>query len=163
MPGKEQPLHAEQSPSDSKEAQRVLAVERLQAAEIAVARRTAHLNGKADEPVCEEAARIHDEVHHVGVVGILHAAQPRLYHGEARLHEHDQEAADQRPGEVDADLVLPNLIGDIGDRNADLRIAAGTSLMVPVRVPPGSPCCNVAVVGAAAAAALSCAVAEVSA
>ena len=43
----------------------------------------------------------------------------------AGLHKHDQKARDQGPGEIDTDLVLPNLIGNICNSNADLRIRGG--------------------------------------
>ena len=39
--------------------------------------------------------------------------EARLDDREAGLHEHDEEAADQRPGEVDGDLVLPDLIHEV--------------------------------------------------
>ncbi len=48
--------------------------------------------------------------------------QARFHHGEARLHEHDQEAGDQRPDEVDGDLILPDLVGHIGKRHTDFGI-----------------------------------------
>ena len=76
------------------------------------------------------------------------AAEARFHHREARLHEHDQEARDQRPYEVDGDFVLPHLVGNVGQRHALVESAAGTSLMVPVIVPPGSPLARSAVAGA---------------
>ena len=82
------------------------------------------------------------------MVGVFDAAQTRLNHGEAGLHEHDQEARDQRPHKVDGDLVLAHLVGDVAQREARLGVATGTSLTVPVMVPPGSPLARVAVVGA---------------
>ena len=112
--GEEHAALAEEAPRFSEQRERVFAGQWLQASEIAVARGAAHLDRKADEPVGEEAAPIHEEIHHVGVVRVLHAAEPCLHHRETGLHEHHEEAANQRPGEVDADLVLADLVGDVG-------------------------------------------------
>ena len=49
--------------------------------------------------------------------------RPGLHDGEAGLHEHDEEAGDQRPDEVDGDLVLADLVDDVGDRQPLLRVA----------------------------------------
>ena len=87
--------------------------------------RAAHLDSEADNPVREQTASVYEEIHHVGVVGVLHAAKPRLDHGEASLHEHDQEAGDQRPDEVDGDLVLADLVGHVADGEASLGIGHG--------------------------------------
>jgi len=38
------------------------------------------------------------------------------------LHEHDEEAADEGPDEVDRDLVLPDLVAGIRQRRPRLRI-----------------------------------------
>ena len=103
----------------------MLAGQRLQAAQVAVSGRAAHLNGEADDPVGEQPARIHEEVHHVGVVGVFDATEARLDHGESGLHEHDQEAGDQGPGKVDADLVLADLVGNIAQGEADLGVGDG--------------------------------------
>jgi len=35
------------------------------------------------------------------VFPVLGARESRLHHGEADLHEHDQEGADQHPGQVE--------------------------------------------------------------
>ena len=78
----------------------------------------AHLNREADQPVGQHADAVHHEVHHHGVVGVLRAAQTGLDDGESGLHEHDQEAGDQGPDEVDGDLVLADLIGDVADGEA---------------------------------------------
>ena len=104
---------------------RLFADQRLQSAEISVSGRAAHLDGEADDPVGKQAASIHEEVHHVGVIGVLDSTQTRFNHGESGLHEHNQEAANQRPGKVDADLVLANLVGNIAKRQAGLGIRDG--------------------------------------
>jgi hypothetical protein len=59
------------------------------------------------------------------VVGVLGPAKTRLHNRKACLHEHDQEARDQCPGEVDGDLVLANLVEDVRDRQTFLGIANG--------------------------------------
>ena len=41
------------------------------------------------------------------------------------LHEHDQEAGDQRPDEVDGDLVLADLVDHVGDGQAFLGVGYG--------------------------------------
>jgi hypothetical protein len=57
------------------------------------------------------------------VARILGAAQAGFDEGKASLHEHDEEARDERPHEVDGDLVLPDLIDDVRERQALLGIA----------------------------------------
>jgi len=122
---------------------------------VAVTGCPAHLYGEPEDPVREQTACIHEEVHHVRVVGVLHAAQAGLDHGEARLHEHDEKAADEGPDEIDRDLVLTDLVRHIWERYTNFESAAGTSLMVPVIVPPGSPLAKSAVAGALPAASFS--------
>ena len=56
------------------------------------------------------------EVHAHGVRGVLRAGEAGLDHREAGLHEHDEEAADQRPHEVDGDLVVADGVHDLGER-----------------------------------------------
>ena len=75
----------------------------------------AHLDGESDQPVGQHSDAINHEVHHHGVVGVLGAAQPGFHDRESRLHEHDQEASDQRPHKVDGDLVLSDLVGKVAD------------------------------------------------
>ena len=50
-------------------------------------------------------------------------ARPGLDDGEAGLHEHDEEAGDQRPDEVDGDQVLADRVDDVVDRQALLHVA----------------------------------------
>ena len=54
---------------------------------------------------------------------VLGAAQPGFYDGEAGLHEHNQEASDQRPDEIDRDAILPRLVHHIykGERLGGIR------------------------------------------
>src|SRR5690348_4085890 len=94
----------------------------LQAAKISVSCSTSHLYGKAYEPVRQQTAAIHEEVHHVCVIGVLHPAQTRFNHSEPGLHKHDQEACDQCPDKVDSNLVLTDLIGDITGRQSSFSI-----------------------------------------
>src|SRR5882757_3496133 len=99
--------------------------QRLEATKIAVARSSAHLDCESDQPVGEQAAGVHEEIHHVRVIGVFHPAQARLDHGKTCLHEHDEKAAYECPNEVDGDLVLPNLVSNIGNRNASLWVCCG--------------------------------------
>ena len=62
--------------------------------------------GEAADVEAEHAQRIDHEVHGHGVRGVLGAAQAGFHQREAGLHEHDQEAGDQRPHEVDRDAVV---------------------------------------------------------
>ena len=89
---------------------RVLGVQGRRAAQVGHAADAAHLDREADQPVRQHADAVHHEIHHHGVIGVLGAAQARLDDGKPGLHEHDQEAADQCPGEVDGDLVLADLV-----------------------------------------------------
>ena len=118
---------------------RELGVERRRAAEVGDRADAAHLNGEADQPVGEHADAVHHEVHHHGVVGVLGAAEPGFDDREAGLHEHDQEAADQRPDEVDGDPVLARPVHEVGDRQPAFESDTVTSDAVPVRPPSGSP------------------------
>ena len=92
--------------------------QRRGAAQVTDSAYATHLNGKADQPVGQHAHAVHHEVHHHGVIGVLGAAEASFHDGETGLHEHDQEAGDQRPHEVDGDLVLPDLVDDVADREA---------------------------------------------
>ena len=80
------------------------------------------MNSEADQPVGKQTAAVHEEVHHVGVICVLHPAQARFHHGKAGLHEHDQKAGNERPNKVDGNLVLPYLVGNIGKGNAGFGI-----------------------------------------
>ena len=57
------------------------------------------------------------------MIGIFGTAKTSFNDGEASLHKHDEEAADQCPGEVDTDAVLPNLIDQISEGNAFVGIS----------------------------------------
>ncbi len=100
----------------------MLGSEGVQAAEVRVAGRRTHLDCETYDPVGEEPAGVHKEVHHVRVIRILYPGKSRFHHREARLHEHDQEAADQRPNEVGGDLVLADLVSHIRKCDANLGI-----------------------------------------
>ena len=124
-PGEEHSAFAEDAPMGAEQRDQMLGVQRLQPAQISVAGGAAHLDGEADNPVGEQPARIDEEVHHVGVVGVFHATEPGFNHGETGLHEHDQKAGDQRPDKVDGDLVLADLVGNIAQGEAGLGVADG--------------------------------------
>ena len=58
-------------------------------------------------------------------LAFLARQRPGLDDGEAGLHEHDEEAGDQRPDEVDGDLVLADLVDEVGDRQTLFRVGHG--------------------------------------
>ena len=122
-PAQHDAVHAEQAEVLAEKLHGVLGAERRRAAQVGDRADAAFLYGKADQPVGEHAGAVHHEVHHHGVVGVLRAAQAGLDDGEPGLHEHDEEAGDQRPHEVDGDLVLADLVDDVGKRQALLRVA----------------------------------------
>ena len=64
----------------------------------------AHLQGEADGPEAEDADRVDEEVHAHRVGDVLRAGQPGLDEREAGLHEHDEEAGEQGPDDVDRRL-----------------------------------------------------------
>ncbi len=76
------------------------------------------LNRKSDQPVGQHAYAIHHEVHHHSVVSVLGPAQTGLDDRKSRLHKHDQKAGDQCPDEIDGNLVLADLVGDIANGEA---------------------------------------------
>lgn len=45
---------------------------------------------------------------------VLNTAQTRFHRGKSGLHEHDKKARHQRPGELDRDLVLAYMVGNVG-------------------------------------------------
>ena len=55
--------------------------------------------------------------------GVLRAAQARLHQRESRLHEHDQEAGDQGPHEVDRDAVVADGVRQFHRQRLDLGLA----------------------------------------
>src|SRR5262249_19650192 len=96
----------------------VLHAEWRNPAEVAIPTQATHLDGEADQPVSKHADAVHHKVHHHRVVRVLGAAQTCLHDREAGLHEHDQEASDQRPNEIDGDFILADLIDYVADREA---------------------------------------------
>ena len=116
---------------------RELAVERRRSAERRDGADAAHLQREAADPVAEHADRVDHEVHRHRVRGVLGAGEPGLDHREAGLHEHDEEAGDQRPHDVDGDLVVADGVHHLGQRRI-LRVLDGHVLAVPVAAPVGS-------------------------
>ena len=57
----------------------------------------------------------------------LARVKPGLHHREAGLHEHDEEAGEQRPDEVDGDLVVTDSVHHFGNGRI-LRILDGDVL-----------------------------------
>ena len=83
-------------------------------------------------PKAQTAERVDHEVHRERVRGVLGAAHPRFDHREAGLHEHDEEARDERPDHVDGEHVVRDPVVKIGGRERARRVP-------PCRHPPGSP------------------------
>ena len=57
--------------------------------------------------------RVDQEVHRHRVGDVLGAREAGLDQREAGLHEHDQEAGEQRPHDVDRDLVVADGLHDL--------------------------------------------------
>ena len=102
----EEALGAEEAERMAEERDHELAVERRRAPEHGHRAHTAHLQGEAADPVAEHADGIDHEVHRHRVGGVLGPAEAGLHEREPRLHEHDQEAGQQRPHQVDGDLAV---------------------------------------------------------
>ena len=102
----EEALHAEEAEGVAEETDGELAIERCGAAKHAQSTDAAHLQRVAADPVPEHAYRVDHEVHRHGVRGILRAREAGLHHREPALHEHHEEASEQRPHEIDGDLVV---------------------------------------------------------
>ena len=111
----EEPVLSEEAEGLAEQGDGVLGVQGRRSAQVADAADAAHLDAEADQPVGQHAHAVHHEVHHHGVVGVLGAAEARLHDGKAGLHEHDQEARNQGPDEVDRDLVLADLVHQVAD------------------------------------------------
>ena len=118
----EQAVLAPQAEGLSEQGEAVFAAEHRRAAQGAQRSHAAHLNGEADQPVGQQTGAIDHEVHHHGVVGVLGPAQARFDRREPGLHEHDQEAGDQGPHEVDGDPVLADLVQSVLDGDALLAV-----------------------------------------
>ena len=66
--------------------------------------------------------------------------EPGLDHREAGLHEHDEEAGDQRPHDVDGDLVVADGVHHFGQRRVGRVLDRRRRPPVPVAAPVGSFC-----------------------
>ena len=60
----------------------------------------AHLQPEPERPEPDDADRVDEEVHPHRVGDVLRAGEPGLDQREPGLHEHHQEAGDQRPDDV---------------------------------------------------------------
>ncbi len=67
--------------------------------------------GETANVKAQHAERIDHEIHGHGVVHVFGAGHARFHHGEPGLHEHDEEARDQGPHDVDGHSVMPNRRG----------------------------------------------------
>ena len=96
---------AEQAPRLAAQMQREFVAQLVEATERRHRTEAAGLQREADRPVREHADAVHHEVHGEGVGGVLGPRETGLHHGEPGLHEHHEEARNQRPHEVDGDRV----------------------------------------------------------
>jgi hypothetical protein len=110
----EEALGAEEVEGLPEERHRVLAGEGSRSSERGHRPHSAHLEGEAADPVPEHADGIDHVVHRERVGGVLRAREARLHHRETRLHEHDEEAGEERPHDVDRDLVVPDGVHHLG-------------------------------------------------
>ncbi len=65
-----------------------------------------HLKSIAADPVTQHAYAIDHEVHAHRMRHVLRARKTGLHQGEPRLHEHHEEAREQRPHDIDGNLVV---------------------------------------------------------
>ena len=112
----EEALEAEEAEGVAEQVDGELVVERRGAAERGDRADAAHLQREAADPVAEHADRIDHEVHAHRVRGVLRAGEAGLDHREPGLHEHDEEAGEQRPDEVDGDLVVADRLHHLAER-----------------------------------------------
>src|SRR5207244_9403765 len=70
-------------------------------------------DGKTVDPEGESAERVDHQVHARCMRGILGTAQRRLDEHKPSLHEHDQEAGDQRPYIVDRVQIVDTAVRQI--------------------------------------------------
>jgi len=92
---------------------------------------------KAAQVKPEHAHWVNHEVHCKSMAGVLGAAQTGFHHCEAALHEHDQEARDERPGEVDRYAVVTDRIRKLNGQRFGLgfgRVIVKRLLGVVVRL-----------------------------
>ena len=71
-----------------------------------VDRRTTELERISHRPIADKGDDERPEVEHHHMTGVFRARQPRREQGEARLHEEHEGPGEQKPGEVDRDLVM---------------------------------------------------------
>ena len=104
--GKEETLAAKESELLSEERDGDFMVEPGITAQSADGAQSAEHEGKPADVESEHAQGIDHQVHGHGMSRILGPGKARLHHGESRLHEHDQEAGNQRPDEIDGHPVM---------------------------------------------------------
>jgi hypothetical protein len=75
----------------------------------------AHLQAEPQRPEADDADRVDEEVHPHRVRHVLRAGQAGLHQREPRLHEHHQEPAQQRPGDVEGGLPGQHQLPGVGE------------------------------------------------
>jgi hypothetical protein len=68
----------------------------------------AELDTETDQEVTDHADRIDEEIHRHDMQRVFPPAEAGFNEREAKLHEHDEEASEKRPGEIDPEAVLAN-------------------------------------------------------
>ena len=103
-------------PLGAAQADREHLVKRLESAEVGHpdGAQAAEGEPEADEEEAHDADGVDHEVHAHRVHRVLGPGEARLDQREAGLHEHDQEARDEQPREVDAEPVLVDEVGQLG-------------------------------------------------
>ena len=91
----------------------------------------AHLQREPERPEADDPDRVDEEVHPHRVGDVLGAREAGLDQREPRLHEHHQEAGDQRPDDVQRRLAGQHHL-------ARLREILGQLCEVRIHAPPGS-------------------------
>jgi hypothetical protein len=86
-----------------------------QAAEVGHRRHAAEMEREATCVISHEGDGEGGHVHHHHVAGVLGPGEARHQHGEADLHEQDQVAGHEQPGEVDRHPEVPGFVGQLVD------------------------------------------------
>ena len=118
----EEAARPENSPRLAKQRKGVLGIQGHRATQRSSWSDATHLQSEPAHPERKQPETIDHEVHHHGVIRILRAAQSCFHDGKPGLHEHNEEAGNKGPHEVDGNPVLPNLIYRIGQGQPLVRV-----------------------------------------
>ena len=106
VPAQKETLEPKQAERLSKERHRELMVQTGCAPKRSHRAHAPHLKSIAADPVTQHAYAIDHEVHAHRMRHVLRARKTGLYQGEPRLHEHHEEAREQRPHDIDGNLIV---------------------------------------------------------